>query len=113
MVRSGVRLAILDEPFRGLDCEQRRDLLDAARRLWRGATLFYVTHDVAATRMFERVLVVESGRVVEDGPPAHLAAQPDSRYRAMLAEEAAARSALWSGGLWRHLRLENGKVEAT
>jgi ATP-binding cassette subfamily B protein len=110
MVRAGVRLAILDEPFRGLDCEQGRDLLDAARRLWRGATLFYVTHDVASTRNFDRVLVIESGHVVEDGSPAHLAAQPCSRYRAILSEEVSARSALWSGGLWRHLRLENGKV---
>jgi ATP-binding cassette subfamily B protein len=112
MLRSDVRLAILDEPFRGLDYEQRRDLLEAARRLWAQATLFCVTHDVASTRMFERVLVIENGCVVEDGSPAHLAAQPDSRYSAMLAQEMTARSVLWSGGLWRRLRLENGKVGA-
>ncbi|MFO1353107.1 MAG: ABC transporter ATP-binding protein, partial [Gammaproteobacteria bacterium] len=34
MLRPGVRLVILDEPFRGLDREQRRALLAQARRYW-------------------------------------------------------------------------------
>src|SRR5207244_4301417 len=64
MLRPGVRLAILDEPFRGLDRERRRELLARARRAWPGATLLCVTHDVGETRAFGRVLVVDGGRVV-------------------------------------------------
>ncbi len=75
LLRPGARLVILDEPFRGLDREQRRELLARARRLWRGATLLCVTHDVGETLGFERVLVVEDGRIVEDGPPERLAAR--------------------------------------
>jgi ABC-type multidrug transport system fused ATPase/permease subunit len=112
MLRPGVRLAILDEPFRGLDCEQRRGLLAEARSLWRDATLLCITHDVASTRGFDRVIVLDRGRVVEDGPPAQLAAQEDSRYRAMLDGEQAVRDALWSDGAWRHLRLVDGRIEA-
>ncbi len=112
MARSGVRLAILDEPFRGLDCEQRAKLLSRARALWRSATLICVTHDLAATRGFERVLVIDHGRVVEDGCPARLAQQPESRYRAMLDAEAAARETLWSGDQWRRIRMQDGKVVA-
>ena len=112
MLRPGVRLAILDEPFRGLDCEQRRDLLAEARHLWRDATLLCVTHDLASTRGFDRVLVIQGGRVVEDGHPVHLAEQADSRYRAMLDGEQAVRDALWSDGVWRRLRLDDGRIEA-
>jgi len=39
LVRRGVRLVILDEPFRGLDRAQRRLLLQRARQVWRTATV--------------------------------------------------------------------------
>jgi ATP-binding cassette subfamily B protein len=108
--RPGVRLAILDEPFRGLDRHQRHLLLERARRLWQGATLICITHDVGETRAFERVLVVEAGRVAEDGSPAKLAADPGSRYRALLEAEGAVRRGLWARCLWRRLRLEGGRL---
>ena len=50
MLRPGVRLVILDEPCRGLDREQRRELLARTRQLWRQATLLCITHDVGETR---------------------------------------------------------------
>ena len=74
------RLAVLDEPFRGLDHATRRRLLARARRLWSQATLLCVTHDIAEVDVFPRVLVVEGGRVVEDGSPAELLTRSDSRY---------------------------------
>ena len=108
LLRSGVRLVILDEPFRGLDREQRRELLARARSLWRDATLLCITHDVSETRGFARVLVVEGGQIVEDGPPPDLAKRPESRYQAMLETEAAVREELWSSGAWRRLELKSG-----
>ena len=79
-----MRLVILDEPFRGLDREQRRELLTRARSLWQHATLLCITHDVSETQAFARVLVVEGGQIVEDGPPTDITTRPESRYRAML-----------------------------
>jgi len=108
MLQSGVRLVILDEPFRGLDREQRRELLTRARRMWRHATFLCITHDVSETLAFTRVLVVEGGQIVEDGPPIDLAKQPGSRYQAMLATEAAVREELWSSAAWRRLELKEG-----
>jgi ABC-type bacteriocin/lantibiotic exporter with double-glycine peptidase domain len=108
MIRPGVRLVILDEPFRGLDRGRRRELLARARRLWQHATLLCVTHDVGETQAFERVLVMEAGQIVEDGAPAALAVRPGSRYRAMLEAEEAVREGLWSSGAWRRLWLEGG-----
>jgi ABC-type multidrug transport system, ATPase and permease components len=110
MLRPGVRLAILDEPFRGLDRERRRKLLAQARKLWRDATLLCIIHDMNETRMFERILVIEGGRIVEDGTPAELIERPNSRYRAMLEAEEAVREGLWSGSSWRRLWLERGQL---
>jgi ATP-binding cassette subfamily B protein len=108
LLRSGARLVILDEPFRGLDREKRRKLLVKARQQWSDATLLCVTHDVGETCAFERVLVVEGGRIVEDGAPSDLAERPDSRYQALLEAEAAVRTELWSSNAWRRLRLDRG-----
>jgi ATP-binding cassette subfamily B protein len=113
LARSPARLVILDEPFRGLDRGQRRDLLRRVRRLWQGATLLCITHDVSETHDFDRVLVVEAGRVVEQGPPARLADDPRSRYRALLDAEHAVRTGLWSSAAWRRWRLGAGQVVST
>jgi ABC-type bacteriocin/lantibiotic exporter with double-glycine peptidase domain len=110
LLRREVRLALLDEPFRGLDRHQRRELLARARRHWENTTLLCVTHDVGETLGFSRALVVENGRIVEDGNPADLARQANSRYRALLEAEESVREGSWSGGHWRHLRLEDGRL---
>ena len=101
---------ILDEPFRGLDRETRRRLLAAARSWWHGATLLCITHDVAHTEDFDRVAVMDGGRLVEIGTPAGLLADGDSRYASLLATERRVRAAFHAATDWRHLWLENGKA---
>ncbi|MCY1020146.1 ATP-binding cassette domain-containing protein [Pyxidicoccus sp. MSG2] len=108
LLRPDVRLAILDEPFRGLDRERRHELLERARRQWARATMLCITHDVAETRGFDRVLVVEGGRVVEHGEPSVLAAMPGSRYRALLEAEAQAKAEVWSNDAWTRARMVDG-----
>lgn len=105
-----MRLVILDEPFRGLDRERRRDLLARARGLWSDATLLCITHDVGETRDFERVLVVDKGRIVEDGSPIELAERPRSRYRDLLEAEEMVREKLWASDEWRHVDLQEGQL---
>jgi ABC-type bacteriocin/lantibiotic exporter with double-glycine peptidase domain len=108
--KRGIRLAILDEPFRGLDRQQRRDLMGRVRRFWSDATLLCVTHDVSETLTFPRVLVVDSGRIVEDGSPEDLVRQPDSTYRKLLLAEEEVREELWSNSNWQHLHLQDGQL---
>jgi ATP-binding cassette subfamily B protein len=110
MVKKNVRLAILDEPFRGLDRERRRALLVQARARWREATMLCITHDVAETQAFSRVIVVEDGRIVEDGAPGVLAVWRGSRYNAMLDAEKQVRRGLWEGAVWRRLWIEAGEL---
>lgn len=113
MHRRGVGLVILDEPFRGLDRQQRRNLMTRARKYWCDATLLCVTHDVGETLSFPRVLVVDAGRVVEDGPPEELVRQPDSTYRKLLLAEEEVREAFGSNDGWHHLHLQDGQLRPT
>lgn len=107
LLHSGVRLTLLDEPFRGLGADQRQQLLGAARARWRDATLLCITHSPAEAAGFDRLLVLEDGSLVEDGRPAALAARRASRYRAMLDAEERAAGALQAPG-WRRLVLADG-----
>ncbi|HMD49119.1 MAG TPA: ATP-binding cassette domain-containing protein [Bryobacteraceae bacterium] len=102
LLRRGVRLAILDEPFRGLDFEQRHALLARAREVWRDATLILISHDIREAIEFERVLVMEDGGITEDGH--------GPRFQAMLQAERAIRDEFWDSAEWRHLRLHNGQL---
>lgn len=109
-MQQGVRLALLDEPFRGMDRTQRAALLTHARAHWRDATMLCVTHDVGETRQFDRVLVVEAGRIIEDDSPAALAARP-SRYRELLTAESQVRDRTWASKEWRRVRIRDGRAE--
>lgn len=112
LARRDVRLAILDEPFRGLDREHRRSLLAAVREHWRHQTLLCVTHDLAETQDFARVVVIEQGRIIEDGAPHMLHARADSRYRALLEADEHVRQRTWQGEMWRRLSLRDGRLHA-
>ncbi|HET8705354.1 MAG TPA: ABC transporter ATP-binding protein, partial [Pseudomonadales bacterium] len=104
------RLVLLDEPFRGLDRGQRVQHLQQCRAHWRDSTLLCVTHDIEETAGFERVWVIDGGRVVEDGAPQNLAADPHSRYRQLLDSEQALTQTLWASPVWRQWHFEQGRL---
>lgn len=110
MLRDGTRLVILDEPFRGLDREKRRELLARAREYWRDSTLLCITHDIAETQTFERVLVIEGGRVSEDISPAAIDENADSRYAQLLEAERETHSSFWAADFWRRARVQAGRI---
>ncbi len=110
LLRQDARLVILDEPFRGLDRTQRQVLTRQAREWWRDSTVLYISHDLAETRDFDRVLVLESGRVTEDGRPDQLESVPESRYGTLLAAEADLRRELADGTGWRRWQVAGGAL---
>ncbi len=110
LLSPNTRLALLDEPFRGMDRSQRHILLNEARQWWKDVTLLCVTHDVGETLSFQRVLVIEDGQIVEDGVPAKLAAAK-SRYRDLLEAETAVANQIWRGDYWRRINMTEGRIE--
>ncbi len=111
LVKKRTRLVILDEPFRGLDRETRRRLLRQAGEHWQDVTMLCITHDVAETMNFQRVIVIEDGRLVEQGSPTELAEEVGSRYRSLLDGEKAVHEDLWSSEIWQRWVVEDGKVD--
>jgi ATP-binding cassette subfamily B protein len=110
LLRSPTRLALMDEPFRGLDRRQRQALLATARAQWQSATLVCVTHDIAETESFSHVVVMDGGRVVEQGAPRDLLGDPRSHYRRLHDAEGEVRAALWDDPIWRRWHLADGRL---
>jgi ABC-type bacteriocin/lantibiotic exporter with double-glycine peptidase domain len=109
--RSAVRLALLDEPFRGLDRDTRRSMTATARRLFAKATMLAVSHDVRDTDGFDRVLVVDEGRIVEDGAPRELLVDAGSRYRRLYDADQARSEKLWGNPVFRRIQVARGRID--
>ncbi|HSE32576.1 MAG TPA: ABC transporter ATP-binding protein [Pyrinomonadaceae bacterium] len=75
-----VPILILDEPMTGLDVESEQSVREALDRLMMGKTCLLITHDLAAASVADNVILLDQGRIVEQGTPAELATQR-SRYR--------------------------------
>jgi molybdate transport system ATP-binding protein len=80
-------LLLLDEPLAALDARTRLDVQAELRQHladFAGPCLL-VTHDpLEALVLADRLLVLEDGRIVQDGTPAHVARQPATEYVAKL-----------------------------
>ncbi len=68
-------MLILDEPASRLDPELEEELSETTWRLCRGRIALVIAHRVASIRRADRVVVLESGRLVEQGEPSALLAQ--------------------------------------
>lgn len=80
------RLLLLDEPLSALDQDTRLRLQDEILRLQRhfGLTTVLVSHDVSEVyKLSRRVIVIENGRAVREGPPAEVfgAGQGGGKFR--------------------------------
>ncbi|MEV6839121.1 ABC transporter ATP-binding protein [Streptomyces sp. NPDC051133] len=58
---------LLDEPTTGLDVRSGRRIMDPLRRLMAGRTTVVISHNLLTVRDATRIVVLDHGRVVEDG----------------------------------------------
>ena len=65
---------LLDEPTAHLDAHSQREVLAALARIARGRTVLLVTHRLHALNLADHVVLMDAGRVVEQGPMAQLRA---------------------------------------
>lgn len=72
---------VLDEPTTGLDTLSEAQVIDGLYTLMRGRTTIIITHSIALARTADRVLVLENGRVVEDGTPDQLLVRGGAFHR--------------------------------
>lgn len=79
-------LLLLDEPMVALDVTVAPALRQMLRRVLAGRSAVMVTHDLLdALFLADRVVVVDGGRIVEQGPSSQVLTQPRSEFGARIA----------------------------
>jgi ATP-binding cassette subfamily B protein len=76
-------ILLLDEATSALDSESEQAIQQALDVLMRGRTVIAIAHRLSTLRNFDRIVVMDHGHVVEDGPPDVLANRPGP-YRDLL-----------------------------
>lgn len=82
-------LMLFDEPTSALDPEMVGEVIAVMRELAKdGMTMVVVTHEMAFARSAaDRVVMIDGGRIVEEGPPEKMFGDPDNaRTRAFLSK---------------------------
>jgi ABC-type multidrug transport system fused ATPase/permease subunit len=75
-----IPILLLDEPMTGLDVESEAAVREALVRLMAGRTSLLITHDMRAAARADMILMLEDGRIIEQGTHGELLAR-SRRYR--------------------------------
>ncbi|HKT20843.1 MAG TPA: ABC transporter ATP-binding protein [Stellaceae bacterium] len=81
-------ILLLDEATSALDSESEADIRDALDRLERNRTVIAIAHRLSTLRNFDRIVVLQAGRIIEQGSPDALM-QRAGPYRALIEREMA------------------------
>ena len=68
-------ILVLDEATSALDSESEKLVQDALEKLMQGRTSIVVAHRLSTVASLDRIVVLDRGKIVEDGPHAELIAQ--------------------------------------
>lgn len=68
MVLGSPRVVLLDEPTTGLDLQTENIVLKGLNHWSRGRTMVVVTHRLQMLNIVDRIIVMNEGRVMMDGP---------------------------------------------
>jgi ATP-binding cassette subfamily B protein len=79
-------ILLLDEATSALDTESEEAIREALGRLMRGRTVIAIAHRLSTLRSFDRIVVMQDGRIDQDGPPAKLM-RSNGPYRKLLLQE--------------------------
>ncbi len=79
-------ILLLDEATSALDSESERAIQAGLDRLMQGRTVIAIAHRLSTLSNFDRIIVMDRGRIVDDGPPGVLALRPGP-YRELLRQQ--------------------------
>jgi len=75
------RILILDEATSSVDTQSEQAIQKALFRLFQGRTTFVIAHRLSTVTSADRVVVIHSGRIVEEGTHAELLAERGRYYQ--------------------------------
>ena len=87
-------IVLLDEATASLDVENETQVQAALSELLQDKTVLVIAHRMRTVDNADKIVVLDGGRVAEQGSPAELREKPDGRYRRML--ELQRESAAWA-----------------
>ncbi len=61
-------ILLLDEPTAAMDIQSEAALIGRLKAVLEGRTLIVITHRTSLLDLVDRVIVIDSGKVVADGP---------------------------------------------
>ena len=76
-------ILILDEATSSLDSESERLVQEALEKLMKGRTSVVIAHRLATVRKADKIIVLESGRIVEQGTHAELLSNENGLYKSL------------------------------
>lgn len=76
-------ILILDEATSSLDSESERLVQEALEKLMKGRTSVVIAHRLATVRKADKIIVLESGRIVEQGTHAELLSNKNGLYKSL------------------------------
>jgi subfamily B ATP-binding cassette protein MsbA len=79
------RILILDEATSSLDSESEQLVQEALERLMKSRTTFVIAHRLSTIINADWIVVLDSGRVVEQGTHAELVTRPEGLYQKLYA----------------------------
>jgi ATP-binding cassette subfamily B protein len=76
-------LIILDEPTSALDPKSEADVYESLRDVTKGKTSVFISHRMSSTKFCDDIIVIDKGKIVEEGNHSSLLKIKDGLYKKM------------------------------